>query len=176
MTGAVLTLLLVAAGFASYRVYLDPRTDVVGAGGPADAVVALAGVPRSIGTARWLVERGVAPELVVSDAYGSGDAEMNALCASRPVGYRVTCFVPDPDTTRGEARAIRRLASERGWDDVVVVASTSHVSRARLIVGRCFGGRLRMVSSVEGPGAAYLGYQVVYETAAFVKAAVFQGC
>jgi hypothetical protein len=129
-----------------------------------------------VGTAQALVEKGVAHELVVSNAYGPHDAQMNALCATRPAGYRITCFVPDPDTTRGEARGLSRLARERGWADVVVVTSTFHVSRARLIVGRCYTGRLRMVQSDERSGVLAWGYQLVYQTGGFLKAAVLRGC
>lgn len=171
-----LVLLVVAAVVGVEVVYVHPATEAVSAADPADAVVALAGVPRSVPAALALVERGAAPELVVSNAYGPGDAEMAQLCASRPTGYRVTCFVPDPSTTRGEARALAALSRDRGWDDVVVVTSTFHVSRARVIVRRCYPGRLRMQASAEGPGAVLWAYNVVYQTAAFVKAAVLRGC
>lgn len=157
-------------------VYLDPRTDPVSSRDPADAVVALSGVPRSIGTARALVEQGAAPELVVSNGYGPQDGQLRQLCASHPSGYAITCFVPDPDTTRGEARAVGRLARDRGWDDLVLVTPTSHVSRSRLIVGRCYSGRLRLVSSPDLTGLVRRVYQVGYETTAFLKAAVLRGC
>src|SRR5512135_167805 len=52
--------LLAAASGLGYAVYVDPRTDRVSARDPADAVVALAGVPRPVATARALVEQGVA--------------------------------------------------------------------------------------------------------------------
>jgi hypothetical protein len=167
--------LVLAVGLV-YVMYVNPQIEDVSAGDPADAVVALAGAPRSVGTAQELVERGAAKVLVVSNAYGPDDAQMRQLCGSDPVGYEVICFVPSPDTTRGEARAVGRLALERGWHDVVVVTLTYHVSRARLIVGRCYQGRLRMQQSPEADGPASWAYQLAYQTAAFVKAAVLRGC
>lgn len=173
---ALLAVALAAGAVLAYVVYVSPRTEPVSAADPADAVVALAGTPRPVGTAQALAGSGAAKVLVLSNAYGPNDPQMRRLCASQPSGYRVICFVPDPDTTRGEARAVARLAREHGWTDVVVVTSTFHVSRARMIVGRCFRGRLRMQRSSEGSGPLYWGYQLAYQTAGFVKAALLQGC
>ena len=64
---------------------------------------------------------------------------------------RLVCFRADPISTRGEARALDRLARERGWDDVVVVTSDFHVFRARLILERCFGERLRLEDAASSP-------------------------
>jgi uncharacterized SAM-binding protein YcdF (DUF218 family) len=52
---------------------------------------------------------------------------------------------PDPYTTRGEARAVARLADEHGWRSVVVVTSRYHVPRARMIFNRAWNGDLRMM-------------------------------
>ena len=55
--------------------------------------------------------------------------------------------MPVPFSTRGEARAIGRLARARGWNRVVVVTSTFHVTRTRLLFHRCYGGRLWVVGA-----------------------------
>lgn len=174
--GVPLIVLLIGVTAVVNLVYLNPTTDPVQAWDPADAVVALAGEPRSVGTALALVEQGAAPELVVSNGYGPRDAQMRQLCGSPPPRVRVTCFEPDPDTTRGEARAVGRLARDRGWNDLVVVTSTFHVSRARLILRRCYPGRLRMAESPEARGVTRRAYELGYQSAAFVKAAVLRGC
>src|SRR5262249_35248305 len=36
-------------------------------------------------------------------------------CLPAEAGVTVLCFHPDPDTTRGEAEAIRRLGEQYGW-------------------------------------------------------------
>jgi uncharacterized SAM-binding protein YcdF (DUF218 family) len=70
------------------------------------------------------------------------------LCADGRVGRaRVVCFKPVPFSTRGEARAVGRLARARGWTRVVVVTSTFHVTRTRLLFHRCYAGRLWVVGT-----------------------------
>jgi len=90
---------------------------------------------------------GVAPTLVISDGHDPNWPAANRLCAEGSPGFQVVCFTPDPYSTRGEARGFARLARERGWRSVVVVTSTFHVTRARMLFRRCFRGR------VEGVGA-----------------------
>ena len=114
----------------------------------ADAVIVLAGDPtprleRGLG----LMRAGVAPTLVISDGHDPNWPAANRLCAHGDPGFRVVCFKPDPYSTRGEARGFARLAREHGWRSVVVVTSTFHVTRARMLFRRCFGGK------VEGVGA-----------------------
>jgi uncharacterized SAM-binding protein YcdF (DUF218 family) len=60
---------------------------------------------------------------------------------------RVICFEPVPFSTRGEARAVARLARQHGWTHVVVVTSAFHVFRARMLFRRCYSGRLSMVGT-----------------------------
>lgn len=58
------------------------------------------------------------------------------LCAGLE-GRDAVCLAPKPDNTRTEARAIAQLTRERGWTRPVVVTSTYHVTRSRLLVARC---------------------------------------
>ena len=44
-----------------------------------------------------------------------------------------------------DARAIARLARERGWSSIVVVTSRFHVTRARMLFRRCYRGALSVV-------------------------------
>jgi uncharacterized SAM-binding protein YcdF (DUF218 family) len=39
------------------------------------------------------------------------------------------------------------MARTRGWTHVVVVTSTYHVTRARMLVRRCYGGEVSMVGT-----------------------------
>jgi uncharacterized SAM-binding protein YcdF (DUF218 family) len=86
---------------------------------------------------------GVAPKLVISDGLDPEWPQANRLCRSG----RAICFTPDPYSTQGEARWIGREAKERGWDSIAVVTSTYHVRRARMIVERCYHGRLAMIGA-----------------------------
>jgi uncharacterized SAM-binding protein YcdF (DUF218 family) len=109
----------------------------------ADAVIVLAGdrVPR-LHRGLGLIEAGVAKTLVISDGHDPRWPEANRLCDQGGVGFRVICFVPDPYSTRGEARGFARLARRYGWRSVVVTTSTFHVTRSRMLFGRCFHGRV----------------------------------
>jgi uncharacterized SAM-binding protein YcdF (DUF218 family) len=117
----------------------------------ADAVVVLSGGRDSrLDPALALMRRHVAPVLVISSpAQDPKWRSARRMCHARPHAYpfRVLCFEAHPYSTRGEARAIARLARERGWSQVVVVTSTYHVTRARMIVRRCYRGGLAMVGA-----------------------------
>jgi uncharacterized SAM-binding protein YcdF (DUF218 family) len=116
----------------------------------ADAVVVLSGARNArLDPALRLVERGVAPVLAIS---GTGHdprwRKARRLCRlGRVDGARVLCFEPVPFSTRGEARAIARIAQERGWSRVVVVTSTFHVTRTRMLFRRCYRGQLWVVGA-----------------------------
>jgi DUF218 domain len=127
----------VVARFVLWPVQDSPRR--------ADAVVVLAGDHLRLGKALELMTRRVAPTLVISDGLAPGWREANRLCrggAGAAGGYRVLCFRPDPYSTRGEARAVARMAAARGWRSVLVVTSTYHVTRARLLFDRCVAARV----------------------------------
>ncbi len=110
----------------------------------ADAVVVLAGSRFRLPVGLELVERGVAPVLVISDGLHPRSPRANRLCRERA---RVLCPTPDPYSTRGEARLVARLARERGWDSIVVVSSRFHLFRAHLLFERCYDGRLAFVGA-----------------------------
>jgi uncharacterized SAM-binding protein YcdF (DUF218 family) len=128
----------------SYPLFVFPPTDPPGR---ADAVVVFAGGDgeRQQEGLR-LVRQGVAPVLVISDG-GQPRSTKARLCRERPAGLRLLCVSPDPATTRGEARRFAALARDQGWRTVVLVTSTYHVRRARLLLGRCWDGRIRRVAT-----------------------------
>ena len=80
---------------------------------------------------------------MISDGLDPDWPEANRLCRSG----RAICFAPDPYSTQGEARWIAQEAKERGWGSIVVVTSTYHVRRARMVVRRCYGGDLAVVGA-----------------------------
>ncbi|THJ66939.1 YdcF family protein [Arthrobacter echini] len=114
--------------------------------GSADAVVVLAGAASErLPVAEELIDRGIARELALSSTGLPGNAATDEVC--RVASPEVTCFSPDPLTTRGEARAIAALAREQGWDTVIVVTSTYHVTRASVNISQCSRASVTMASS-----------------------------
>jgi hypothetical protein len=135
---------LVACAF----LFVWPHTDAPPA--HADAVVVLAGgLDRRLDPALKLVRDGVAPVLAVSSPNRGKWPKARALCAGRvkTPGFHVRCFTPTPYSTQGEARAVARMARAFGWSRVVVVTSTFHVTRARMLFHRCYPGKLWMVGT-----------------------------
>jgi uncharacterized SAM-binding protein YcdF (DUF218 family) len=140
----------------------------------ADAVVVLSGDHLRLGKALELMTRRVAPTLVISDGRARGWRQANRLCRGR-ARFRVVCFRPDPYSTRGEARAIARMAATRGWRSVLVVTSTYHVTRARLLFDRCVHGRVPVTGSTYR--RSLIPLELVLEPAKLVYALVVaRGC
>jgi len=141
-----LLLLALAAWLAACAfLFLWPRQD---SPRRADAVVVLSGdrdfrLPRAL----ELMEGRVASTLVISDGRDPKWPQASRLCRSGGGGFRVVCFHPDPYSTTGEAAAVGKLARERGWDSLVVVTSTFHLFRARMLFERCFSGDVGAVGA-----------------------------
>lgn len=166
MIGAGL-LVVVALVVASIPLFVWP-----GAGTPphADAIVLFNGAGDRLHTAERLARAHVAPNLVVSR--GSSYWVQGDRCAAEIPGVTVTCFVPDPSTTQGEAEFVADLAARYHWRSIVLVSSRPQQLRARLRLDRCFDGRIHPVSSglpaIRWPGA------VLYEWLAMAKALIWQ--
>lgn len=143
----------------------------------ADAIVVLA-PPLPTGRlayAETLMSEGYADTLVISVPKDSTGVAPTHLCtASHP--YKVLCFTPDPVTTQGEARAIQRLAEEHNWHSINVVTNDFHVTRARIVIERCYSHELNMLAARQDSSLMLWAYRFAYETAAFVKVAGEQGC
>lgn len=164
-------------GFGGHRLYVNPTVDDLGPGESVDAVVALGGMVETATFAQSLVERGAAPILVLSDPYSPQVGRpVHRTCASRPSRYQIICFNPDPSTTRGEAREIEALARAHNWTRVAVVAPTFHISRARLLVRRCYPNTLLMLAMPTHVAWSNWTYQYVRQTLGYVKAAVSRTC
>lgn len=128
-------------------------------------------LPQRIEVAERLLDDGTVGAALISVPDQYIPWELRPLCARA----HVTCFDPDPSTTRGEARMLGRDAARDGWTSAVVITMPAHVSRARTIVSRCFAGRISMVADSEPPAGGW-AYQYAYQTAATVKAWLNQGC
>ena len=162
---------LVAAG-STARLFVWPASDDPDL---VDAVVVLSGDRgERMAKALRLVDSGVAPVLVHA---GTPDRESVArLCAGgRP--FEVVCVRPSPDDTRSEARAVARLAVDRGWRSIAVVTSSFHLTRADVLFRRCFAGRVEAVAAWPSFSARSWSAEIVRESAGLVHAFVVgRGC
>jgi uncharacterized SAM-binding protein YcdF (DUF218 family) len=160
---------------AGYFLIVSPSTDKPQ---PVDAILVL-GPPNQNGRFALglkLVAEGYSKNLVVSSAPDSL-AQLNQLCHTGIPNAMLTCFPPNPATTRGEAQYIKEMAAARGWKSLIVVTSTYHISRARTVVGRCFDGEVLMVKATHGGiGVRKLAYEYLYQTGAWIKALINRGC
>ncbi|ETA03810.1 hypothetical protein CcI156_07460 [Frankia sp. CcI156] len=155
--------LTVAFAVATARLFVFPHQD---APAPVDAIVMFAGSPGRLERAVALARAGYAPVLAVS-----APTEKDP-CPGPIPGVEVICFSPDPRTTQGESRWTSAAAARRGWHSLIVVASTSQSTRARLRLARCYDGETRM-QGVPPPRRAW-PYVIAYEWAALGKALVLQ--
>jgi uncharacterized SAM-binding protein YcdF (DUF218 family) len=122
------------------RLFVWPTT-----GMPArvDAIVVPGGPGNRIATAITLAKRGRAHYLVLSE----GGYVPPRLCGARVGTATVLCFMPDPDTTQGEAEATARLAQKYGFHSIVLVTTPDQTWRAELRFGRCYRGSIYAVTT-----------------------------
>jgi uncharacterized SAM-binding protein YcdF (DUF218 family) len=166
-------LLLIAAVIGGLPVYVRPQVDPLR---HADAILVLGGDGFSrypfgvdLGMQSW------APKVVLSNP-GIHKEWLTKACNTPHSGIELDCFVPNPPTTLGEGRELRRLAERYGWRSVIVVTFTPHISRARFILQRCFDGELTMVASPTHISLLDWPVEYVYQTAGYVWAAQQPGC
>ncbi len=153
--------------------YVEPQLDELHR---ADAILVLGGPGHERYTYGLdLARKGLAGRVLLSDPSGGSDAWLNRLCGAR-FAFAVVCFDPDPATTAGEARALRDLATAGGWNSVIVVTFRPHVSRARYIVQRCYGGDVMMAAGPADISAADWMWQIGYQTAGYVRSVFQRGC
>lgn len=175
---AGLVLLTVGVLAVTTRTVMFPREDQPG---PVDVIVVLGGLGSAAVVAKAvdLAEAGYSGRILISDAFG-GDTRPAHLCARAvPIpGTTITvqCFEPHPRTTGGEAAAIASFATEHGWNRVLVVTASYHVSRARVQISQCYSGALIMVGAAQPMDPMKWAYQFVYQSVGFVKAQVTPAC
>jgi uncharacterized SAM-binding protein YcdF (DUF218 family) len=139
----------------------------------ADAIVVLSGSKSRLPLGVRLMRDHDGRLLVVSRNDLPSRLEQDA-CAQR-LPFRTLCVRADPFSTQGEARLIGRLAHARGWHTVDVVTSQFHVFRARLIIERCYHGRLVMVGA-PNPAGIDLVRSLVLEPLKLVYHELRRGC
>lgn len=176
---AILTLVLIALIGAGVPVYVAPQVEIMDSYPErrADVIFVLGGgayerYPYALGLA--LLD--FAPRVVMSNPRGSRDVWMTDMCDTQRYDFPITCFEPEPSTTRGEAQEMRRLADLYGWKSIIVVTSVPHISRARFILDRCFDGELVMAASPETISLSYWAWSYAYQTAGYVRTLSHTGC
>lgn len=144
---AVAGVVVVLGAVLTWRWMLSPSASVVDSLTGSDAVVMfVGGRGERLDSALEIMESGAIDVLVIPNGETPTWPQANALCAGSS-DFEVVCLEPDPDTTRGEAQAIADLAEDRGWTSLIAVTSTYHVSRAELLLDRCFDGVILTVAA-----------------------------
>lgn len=189
MVGLALLLSLLAGitGLGLWRAIFHPTVDA-----PirqADALVVLGPVDAKLEEAVRLMDQGAAHTLVVSDQ----DQRDGAPGTCRPEvvdqaarwgwvpenSVRLLCFRPVPVTTQGEAMAIRSFGEANDWSTVNVLAHPEHLTRARILVDRCWRRDSAYLAAPEGPasGGGRAAWDAFwYQTGALGKASLTPGC
>jgi uncharacterized SAM-binding protein YcdF (DUF218 family) len=157
-----------AFGLVTGRLFVWPAQ---GMSASVSAIVMLAGPGNRLPVALQLARERRAPVLVVSRGWrGYGGP-----CPSPIPGMKLICFDPDPGNTRGEAEALGRLAKQFRWSSVVLVTTRTQDTRARMMVERCFGGSIYVVTAPM-PMRSW-PYQIAYGWGALLKALiVYRAC
>lgn len=167
------SILLVAFVAAGWPVYVHPQVDPLR---PADAVVVLGGTPyERFHYGIDLAEEGYAPTVLLSNSVGPDDVRMKQICDG-DYTVEVSCFLPDPYSTKGEAQEIERRAVAENWQHIIVVTYTPHLSRARYIVQQCYGGEVTMSPNPTTQSVGEWIGAYIYQTAGYIKAALDSEC
>jgi uncharacterized SAM-binding protein YcdF (DUF218 family) len=157
---------VVATVVVNLKLFLWPSTSTLH---HADAIVVFAGGNgERLNKALDLAREGYAPNLVASTG-------PDQLCNARQ-SFAVICFSPDPDNTRGEAEAIGRLAREHRWKRLILVTSTYHVTRARLLLDRCYAGSIEVALVPPHQGVIGVVGAIAHEWGGLIEATLDRSC
>jgi uncharacterized SAM-binding protein YcdF (DUF218 family) len=132
----------------------------------ADAIVMLAGPGDRLPVALAIARERRAQVLVVSRGHNG----YSGPCPAPVMGVRLICFDPVPGNTRGEVEFAGRLANQYHWRSVVLVTTAEQDTRARMMMKRCFGGAVYVVTARQ-PLSSLPG-QIAYGWGALLKALV----
>jgi hypothetical protein len=152
--------------------FAAPQTD---APQSADVLFVLGPPDDRIAYAEQLMATGDTDVLAVSSPVDE-DGQFTAPICQAARDYQVLCFHPDPFTTQGEARSLQSMSRDHGWKTVNVLAPRHHITRARVLLERCYQGELRMIEHDSPLSLQKWAYLFAYHSAAFVKVALTLGC
>jgi uncharacterized SAM-binding protein YcdF (DUF218 family) len=158
---ASIILLLFAA--ATVRLFVRPELPPLPP--TADAIIELGGPGNRDAVALDLARAHRAPLLIQSTVENDATSD---TCLEPVPQVRIMCFHAEPNTTQGEARYIGRMGEQYQWKSVFVVTSPDHAWRARLLIERCFPGKVYIVTTHLPP--IYWFRQIPYQWLATAKA------
>ncbi len=165
-----LAILVVVFAAATARLFIWP--DLAPLPEQADAIIELGGPTNRDEAALELARDHRAPVLVQSTVVEEAGTHS---CLPPVPDVTILCFHPDPETTRGEARAIAELAARYHWDSIILVTTPDHAWRASWRVSRCYPGEI-FVSTTHLPVLSWLR-QIPYQWASSAKAVTLErGC
>jgi len=109
-----------------------------------------------------LAKAGFAPVLLFSQG------NYRTTQCPKVTGVVVVCFEPRPARTVGEVEFAARYARARDWHSLLIVPGRAQTTRARLLMERCFTGRVVVVPA--SVPLLHLPIDVLYEWGALAKA------
>jgi uncharacterized SAM-binding protein YcdF (DUF218 family) len=135
-----------------------------------DAIVMLAGPGDRLPVALAIARERRAQVLVVS----RGHDGYSGPCPAPAPSVRLICFDPVPGNTRGEVEFAGRLARQYHWRSMVLVTTAEQDTRARMMMKRCFGGAVYVVTARQPlsslPGQIAYGWGALLKALALVRA------
>ena len=157
---AAIAILVVGFLTASSVLFVWPATDQPR---HVDAIVSLNGTDEADreGLAISLAEKGYAPVLLFSE----GPDPCPAIAR-----VKVVCFWPVPGRTIGEARFAADYARRHDWHSLMIVSGRAQVTRARMLMKRCFSGQIVVVAAPFQ--LLHFPFEVMYEWGAVAKSLV----
>jgi uncharacterized SAM-binding protein YcdF (DUF218 family) len=162
-----LSVVFVLLAVATARLFIWPGLAPLPA--RVDAIVELGGRGGRDDKALALARAGRAPYLVQSTVVAEAGTHR---CLPPVANVTVLCFHAEPNTTRGEAREIAKMAEQYGWHSVILVTSPDQAWRARLRVQRCFPGKVYVATT---PLPFWLWFkQIPYQWAASARAVLLE--
>jgi uncharacterized SAM-binding protein YcdF (DUF218 family) len=133
-----------------------------------DAIIMLAGPGDRLSAATELAREHRAATLVVSQGWkGYGGP-----CPPAITGVKLICFDPNPGNTRGETEFASQLTKRNHWHSVVLVTTPTQDTRARIMMRRCYGGSIYVVTG--SLSRSDWPYQIAYGWGALFKAVALQ--
>ena len=150
--GAAAALGLLFILILGYELFVNPPLT---GPAPSDAVVVLAGASEErLPVARELIDESVAPVLAVTSTDTPGNASADRLCRTEAADVPVVCYSPSHGNSRDEIRALAQVIDKQDWDQVTVVTSRYHATRAYTLLGQCSSADIQIVVSEPGFGVA----------------------
>lgn len=159
-------ILAIAVALAGLPLYVFPPAAEPA---PADLVYVIGPpAPARTDLQEQLLDEGLAPRGLISVAPPGGSDAASDIPACRDP--RIVCLTPEPFTTAGEARLLRRYAADHGVERTIVITFTPHVARTRYIFDTCYPGEVTVVAVDPHLTPWEWVYQYAYQTGAFAKA------